>query len=103
MLDAEKVVMAKAMSGEKDDGVVSAYLAIAGSKICRRAYPFDQTAAKVPDRYAMTQVEIAVYLLSRRGSEGQLSHSENGYSDSYESGYIPSELLREVMPMAAVL
>lgn len=103
MLDAEKIALVKSMSGETDEGVVSAYLDIAGSRICRRAYPFDATATEVPEQYGHLQVEIAVYLLSRRGFEGQLSHSENGYSDSYESGDIPPELMRQIVPAAAVL
>lgn len=103
LLEADKIAMVQALSGEKDDSTVSAYLALAGNKICRKAYPFDSAVTEVPERYSMTQVELAVYLLSRRESVGQLSHSENGYSDSYESGYIPADLLRDVIPVACVL
>lgn len=103
MSEEEKIVMAGAMSGERDEGVISAYLSLAGSKILRRAYPFDPTVTEVPEQYAMAQVEIAVYLMSRRGSEGVTAHSENGYSDSYESGGVPDSLLRGIVPMAGVL
>lgn len=103
MLDAEKIALTKSLSGETDESVVSAYLAIAGNKICRKAYPFDATVTEVPEQYGYTQVEIAVYLLSRRGFEGQLSHSENGYSDTYESGDVPLELMRQIVPMVSVL
>lgn len=99
MLEAEKISLVKSLSGETDEGTVSAYLSIAGNKICRRAYPFDPTVTEVPDQYAFTQVEIAVYLLNKRGNEGLLSHSENGYSDTFESGDVPASMLRGIVPM----
>lgn len=99
LLNAEKVAMVKNLSGETDEGTVSYYLGIAGNKICRKAYPFDPTAIEVPEQYAYTQVEIAVYLISRRGNEGVLSHSENGYSDTFASGDVPSDMLAGVIPM----
>lgn len=99
MLDAEKIALVKSLSGETDEGTVSAYLSIAGNKICRRAYPFDHTVTEVPEQYGYTQVEIAVYLLNKRGNEGLLSHSENGYSDTFESGDVPASMLRGIVPM----
>lgn len=99
MLEAEKISLVKSLSGETDEGTVSAYLSIAGNKICRRAYPFDPTVTEVPDQYAYTQVEIAVYLLNKRGNEGLLAHSENGYSDTFESGDVPASMLRGIVPM----
>lgn len=99
MLEAEKISLVKSLSGKTDEGTVSAYLSIAGNKICRRAYPFDPTVTEVPDQYAYTQVEIAVYLLNKQGNEGLLSHSENGYSDTFESGDVPASMLRGIIPM----
>ena len=43
---------------------------LVGSEMCIR------------DRYSYLQVEIATYLLNKRGGEGELSHSENGISRS---------------------
>lgn len=103
MLDAEKIALVKAMSGESDESTVSAYLAMAGSKICRRAYPFDPTAAEVPEQYSYLQAEIAVYLLNKRGAEGESAHSENGISRSYEGGDVPESMMRQIVPMAGVL
>ena len=91
------------MTGESDEGTVSAYLGLAGNKICRRAYPFDPTVTEVPEQYGLLQVEIAVYLLNKRGGEGELSHSENGISRSYENGDVPESMMRQVVPMAGVL
>lgn len=103
MLDAEKITLVKAMAGESDESTVSAYLAMAGNKICRRAYPFDPTAAEVPEQYSLLQVEIAVYLLNKRGAEGEAAHSENGISRTYENGDVPSSMLRQIIPMCGVL
>ena len=103
MLDAEKIKLVKAMSGETDADTVSAYLSLAGDKICRRAYPFDPTVTEVPAQYQFLQVEIAVYLLNKRGAEGQTGHTENGISRSYESGDVPASMMRQVIPMAATL
>ena len=103
MLDADKIKLAKAMSGEADEDTVSAYLSLAGDKICRRAYPFDPTVTEVPAQYQFLQVEIAVYLLNKRGAEGQTGHTENGISRSYESGDVPASMMRQVIPMAGTL
>lgn len=103
MTDTEKLTMLKAMTGEKDESVLSTYLSIAGNKVLKRAYPFDSTVTAVPDQYAHIQVEIAVYLLNKRGAEGQTAHSENGISRSYEDGDVPPTLLRDIVPFAAVM
>lgn len=67
------------------------------------AYPYDDTVTEVPDRYAYTQLEIAVYLMNKRGAEGQTAHSENGISRSYEDGDVPPSLLREIVPCASLI
>ncbi len=103
MQESDKIAMVKSMANETDESTVSAYLGIAASKICRRAYPFDPTVSDVPEQYGFLQVEIAVYLLNKRGGEGELSHSENGISRSYENGDVPESMMRQVVPMAGVL
>lgn len=103
MTDAEKLSMLKTMTGEKDEDVLSTYLSIAGNKILKRAYPFNSTVTVVPDRYAYNQVEIAAYLVNKRGAEGETAHSENGISRSYEDGDVPPTLLREIVPCASLI
>lgn len=103
MDNIEKLQMVSTMTGENDEDVLSAYLAIAGEKICRKAYPYDHTVAKVPERYEHAQVEIAVYLLNKRGAEGQTAHSENGVNATYEDGDVPPSLLRDIVPFAGVI
>lgn len=103
MTEAEKICIVKAVTGETDEATVLTYLNIAGSKIYHKAYPFGETEMNVPPKYDYTQVEIAVYLLNKRGAEGQTAHSENGISRTYENADIPASLLREVVPMASVI
>lgn len=103
MTDLEKIVMVKAMNDETDDDVISAFLAIAGNKICRIAYPFDPSVAVVPPQYETLQVEAACYLLNKRGAEGQTSHSENGINRSYENADLPDSMIRTIVPMAGVV
>lgn len=103
MSDSEKKAMLLVITGEQDDTVLSTYLSLAASKVLTRAYPYDPTITEVPDRYAAVQVEIAAYMLNKRGAEGQTSHSENGVSRSYEDGDIPQTLLRQITPMVRVV
>ena len=103
MLEIEKKEIVKAMTEEANDSTVSAYLGIAGNKICRKAYPFDPTVTEVPDQYHFLQVEIAVYLLNKRGAEGEAAHSENGISRTYEDGDVPPSMMRQIVPMCGVL
>lgn len=109
MTNEEKLTMVRVMceSSADDenysDDVLLAYLVIAGEKIINRAYPYNDTVDVVPKRYEMLQCEIAAYLLSKRGAEGQISHSENGISRSYESGDVPDSLLNVVTPFIGVI
>ena len=89
MTDAEKIEMAKAMSGESDGDAVSAYLKIAAGKLTALT-DSEATVDKLP----MLHVEAAVYLLNKRGGEGEVGHSENGISRTYESADLPPSLLR---------
>lgn len=104
MTKEEKLVALRAMVGGSDtDEVLSTYLSIAGSKIIDRAFPFKSDVTEVPVKYEYIQLEIAAYLLNKRGAEGQTSHSENGISRSYENADVPSSMLRAITPHVGVL
>jgi hypothetical protein len=85
------------------DDILKSYLMLAGRKIISRAYPYDDTVTEVPRRYGILQCEIAAYLLNKRGAEGEVSHSENGISRTYENGDVPDSLLNEVIPHCGVI
>ena len=109
MTDIEKLALCRVMveqpataNGWSDD-VLNTYLTIAGRKIINRAYPYDDTVTEVPRRYGVLQCEIATYLLNKRGAEGEVSHSENGISRTYENADVPDSMLSDVFPMCGVI
>lgn len=109
MTDSEKLALCRVMvdqpetaSGWSDD-VLKSYLTIAGHKILNRAYPYDNAEREVPTRYGYLQCEIATYLLNKRGAEGEVSHSENGVSRTYESADVPESMLKDVIPHCGVI
>lgn len=104
MTQDEKLTALKAMVGTSDsDEVLSTYLNFAGSKILAKAYPHQNDVTEVPSQYSYLQVEIAAYMLNKRGAEGQTSHTENGVSRSYENGDVPSSMLKSVIPYCGVV
>ena len=103
MTDAEKLIMLSAMTGETTEAVLSTYLALAGNKVCRKAYPFDPSVTVVPERYDYIHVEIAAYMLNKRGAEGETGHNENGINRQFEDGDVPPSLLRDIVPCAALV
>ena len=104
MTQEEKLTALKAMVGTSDsDEVLSAYLNFAGSKIIAKAYPYQNDVTEVPAQYSYLQVEIAAYMLNKRGAEGQTAHTENGVSRSYENGDVPPSMLKSVIPYCGVI
>lgn len=104
MTDAEKILLVQAMTEETDASVVSAFLSMAGETIYHYVDPF-QTSEKaaVLEEYGVVQAKAAAYFLNKRGADGQVTHSENGISRSYESGDLPASLLREITPKAGAV
>ena len=105
----DKVTQVRAMVGkpatepEWGDNIIIAYLNIAGRKIINRAFPYDPNTTEVPKKYEILQCEIAVYMLNKRGAEGQTAHSENGISRSYESADVPESMLGGIVPYCGVV
>lgn len=102
MTESQKLSMLQSMTGEGDMDILLAYLSFAGAAVLNRCYPFDKEKKEVPGKYAGRQVEIAAYLLNKRGAEGQTSHGENGISRGYESGSIPESMLSDVLPFVGI-
>lgn len=106
MNEEQMIAIVKSMSGESDEIIVSAYLAMAGQAIINRAFPFatedELETLTVPARYQQKQVEFAAYLLNKRGAEGQITHSENGINRIYENGGLPDSMLKEIVPFCRV-
>lgn len=104
MTNEEKLTALRAMIGSSDtDEVLSAYLNLAGGKIIAKAFPYKTDVTEVPSQYGYLQVEIAAYMLNKRGAEGQTAHSENGVSRSYENADVPVSMLKAITPYCGVI
>ena len=71
--------------------------------ILSRRFPFGDVPDEIENRYKDLQIRIAVELFSKRGAEGELSHSENGVSRTYASAGVSEDLLREITPKGGVV
>ena len=101
MTREQKLTYLSRVIGEGESSeILGIYLDLAGDKILNRMYPFkeDHTGLEVPDRYAMTQLNIAIYLINKRGAEGQIQHIENGIHRNYGAADVPDGMLAEVVP-----
>ena len=99
----EKLLMLQTMTEETDQNTLAAYLNLAKMKILRRLYPFQPETAEMPEQYGANQVDIAAYLLNKRGAEGQTSHDENGINRKYGSADVPEEYYRGIVPFVGVV
>src|SRR5690606_42001209 len=95
-----KLQTLKLLTGATDsvDGLLLALLSLAEGKILERLYPYDHNKETIPTRYVGKQIEIAAYLYNKQGAEGQIAHSENGISRTYESADVPESMLRGIAP-----
>lgn len=102
MTTEEKIVLLrKTLPGdETESGILEVYLKMAEQKILNRMYPFklDYDGIEVPDRYVMTQIKIANYLINKIGAEGQIQHIENGIHRNYGDSDIPDGMMEEIVP-----
>lgn len=84
------------------DSVELVYLPMAKSAVVSRLFPFDESKKwdDVPERHHMATCEIAAYLFSRRGAEGEKSHTENGVTHTWGSSLVPEAMFAGMVPMA---
>ena len=100
MTEAEKLAMLKVLVNSRfssEDAMLTSYLALAADKILNKAYPYE-TVTEVPARYHYLQVEIAAYMVDKKGADYQTSHSENGITRTYESPDVPPSMLKSIIP-----
>ena len=103
MSEAEKIALCQQMIPDANvtTDMISAYLNLAMQRIVDRLYPFGTTLMALPSRYDMLQCELAVRMIARRGGEGEVSHSENGISRSWDSAD-DMDLLQRIVPFVGV-
>jgi len=104
MAQLDRLKIQLQITGNEEDNLLLELLDVAKYAILSRRYPFgefpvdDAGEPVLENRYLDLQVRIAVYLYNKMGAEGQLSHSENGVSRTYEAGDVPESLLSQVTP-----
>lgn len=101
-LEQLKTLLGKQGDNSEDD-LLLMLLTLSAQRIIEKAYPYNDSITEVPQRYKTKQVEIAVYLYNKQGAEGQIAHSENNVSRTYESADIPEGLLRGITPYVGVI
>jgi hypothetical protein len=68
--------------------------------ILNRRYPFGAPeGATLSALHEQIQIHMAVELFGKMGAEGQISHSENGITRSWEAGDVSPSLLRYIVPV----
>lgn len=98
--------LARLINDEREEpAILELYLDLAAGKILNRMYPYltEYEGVDVPDRYAGIQLNVAAYLLNKRGAEGEVQHIENGVHRNYGSADVPDEMLKDIIPTAAVI
>ena len=103
MTEEVKIALVKAMSDETNDETIRAFLSLAGETIYHYVDPYQTTTMeKALETCGSTQAKAAAYYLNKRGWDFESGHSENGVNRSYESGDLPSSILRELIPKCGV-
>lgn len=91
---------------EPDERVFEDCILSAEAAILARRFPFgasDDARVAYLERMQDLVYRVAVDLYNKTGGEGELQHTENGVSRSYESSWISEQLLSEVVPLAGVI
>lgn len=90
-------------TGEKDQNVLRDCLESAKAAIMARRYPYQEWPAQLEGRYKDLQYRIALDIYNKAGAEGEIVHSENGVSRTYESSWVSQQLLNEIVPIVGVV
>lgn len=87
---------------EPDERILEDCLESAKNAILARRFPFQEWPDVLPSQFVDLQFRVALDLYNKIGGEGQLTHSENGISRSWESSWVSEQLLQEVTPLVGV-
>ena len=83
---------------EVPNSLLLSYLEEAQSIIYTKVYPFNRGYGDIPEKYHRKQVEIAMYLFSKNGAEGETMHTEGQTTRMYQSGGVPDSMLSGITP-----
>ena len=99
MTDRERIKFAAAMTDETDEAVLSAYLNMAESIALHQLYPFGGDDSSIlPDTYEYDMLQIAVYLINKRGAEGETGHTQGALSRHNSAPDVPQDLFARIEP-----
>lgn len=93
----------KLRTQETDENILLDCLETAEAAILARRYPYGDWPDVLEARYRDLQFRIALDLYNKIGAEGELSHTENSVSRTYQSSWISEDLLNEVTPIVKVV
>ena len=89
-----------------DDATLLAFLDQAKDVILGWMYPYmneeEYSGMELPGKYAHKQIQIAAWMLNKRGAEGEVQHIENGIHWNYKYADVPRELLQDIPPMCGI-
>ena len=85
------------------DALLSDLLESAKYIIFEHRFPFSDYPEQLEPRYQNLQLQIAVELFGKMGADGQVSHSENGISRSWQSADVSYDLLSRITPISKVV
>lgn len=92
-----QLLLLKSLLGNQEvsDDILQFYLDSARDIICDI-----RNSNKVESKYLNIQVKMAIEMFNKRGAEGQVGHSENGISRTYEKADISESLISQITPIA---
>ena len=100
----EILYLVKALTDETDTSVISAFVLLAGKKLCAYGDPFhtmteEAYLATIPE----VVVDAAAYMINKRGWDYQVAYTENGVRREYEAGDLPKSILDRITPIGKVM
>lgn len=92
------------VADERFNGLIPHYLDVAKESVVSHLYPYQPDAdwTNVPEKYHARTCEIAVYLVNKRGAEGEIQHTENGINRTYETAAIPKGYFAGMVPFVGI-
>jgi len=108
MTDTEKLAELRIIleDTDDDDATLLSYLEQAGEAILNRLYPYqdeiESESMEIPKRYEYKQLQIAAFLLNKRGAEGETQHIENGIHRNYRDPGVPFDMLSDIYPLIGI-
>lgn len=104
MTQEEMIISLREILGDDaenaSDELLAFYLQEAYDVIFAKVYPFTTTATTIPSKYESRQIDIAVYLFTKNGAEGETMHTEGQTTRMYEKGGVPPSMLADITSFA---